>query len=319
MPKRSERILLYRGEEFNSNFYYFSGLDLDHSFYLSNPKTLFVPRLNYTLAKKLFKGKVISYADQAVELKKGLSEKKLCADFRSLPASVYRKISRFCRLSDASEWFLKTRSKKSAGEVSLIKKASAITKKLFDELDFSKLKTENQVSSFLFSRTYDLGCEPAFTPIVASGANSRFPHYQSGKNAKLKSLVLVDYGVKYKNYRSDFTRVFFLDRNKEAEKNYETLKSIFHVIADAYPQFRTGKDLAKFAEKQYAKHRFPLPPHSWGHGIGLDVHEFPRLSKKYSDSLFGATVAIEPSVYFSKYGLRFENTCYFDGKKLRVF
>ena len=58
--------------------------------------------------------------------------------------------------------------------------------------------------------------------------------------------------------------------------------------------------------------------HSIGHGIGLSVHEFPRLSKKYKDKIAGTTFTIEPAFYLRRYGMRFEDMVYFDGKKARI-
>lgn len=315
-------MLLYRGEHPDANSQYYSGVDIDHAFFLSNPKILFVPRLNYTLAKELFHGKVIAYTDIYAELKKIVRGCKLIVDMRSLPASYYKKISGFAKLTDGSSKFLEERMIKKNEEVEKVRIAVRFTKKIFSEAE-AKLKknifkTENDVRKFLLMRTMELGLEPAFDPIIASGSNSRFPHYQPGNNAKLRNMVLVDYGVKYKNYRSDLTRCFFLRPGSDSERKYSELKQIFREIIAAFPKFRDGKELAKFAEKAYSKRGFPVPPHSWGHGIGLDVHEFPRLSVKFKDKLKGATMALEPAVYFKDYGLRYEETIYFDGKKSKI-
>ncbi|MFA6531114.1 MAG: M24 family metallopeptidase [Candidatus Micrarchaeia archaeon] len=318
-------ILLFRGEHPDANSLYYIGVDIDHAFFLSSPRTLFVPRLNYSLAKKLFRrGKVVAYSDIYAELKKVVKGKKLLIDMRSLPASYYKKISGFAKLTDGSSKFLEERMIKRKEEVEKVRIAVRFTKKIFAEVetklgsDKHGFKTENDVRKFLLIRTMELGLEPAFDPIVASGSNSRFPHYQSGNNAKLRDMVLIDYGVKYKNYRSDLTRCFFLKRGLESERKYSELKQIFRKIMVAFPKFKNGKELAKFAEKAYAKRKFPVPPHSWGHGIGLDVHEFPRLSLKFKDKLKGATMALEPAVYFKDYGLRYEETIYFDGKKAKI-
>jgi Xaa-Pro aminopeptidase len=62
----------------------------------------------------------------------------------------------------------------------------------------------------------------------------------------------------------------------------------------------------------------PRMIHAIGHGVGLDIHEFPRLSVKYKDELKGSTFALEPAVYYNSYGARFEETVYYDGKKVRI-
>ena len=302
-------ILLYRGEHFDSNFFYSSGVDLDHSFFLSNPRVLFVPKLNFTLARRLFSGRVIAYSNVSEVLGKFIRKKQirmLGTDFRSLPVSAYKKLSKLARLKDYSEQFLLVRAKKRKNEISKIRKAVQFSKKIFSELEsrIHHMKTESDVRSFLLTRTLELGLEPAFEPITASGSNSRFPHYQSGNNAKLHDMVLVDYGVRYEHYCSDLTRCFFLKHGTKAEKTYLVMQEMFADIIDNFPDFVSGKGLAVFTEKLYAKHSLPLPPHSIGHGIGLDVHEYPRLSKRYKDLLVGTTMAIEPSAYFNSFEKR---------------
>lgn len=313
-------LLLYRGEHFDSNFFYSSGVDIDHSFFLSNPRVLFVPKLNFTLARRLFSGRVIAYSDISEVLEKFVKKKQIRTDFRSLPVSAYKKLSKLANLKDVSEELLCTRARKRADEISKIRKAVQFSKKIFSELEsrIHYMKTEGDVRAFLLTRTLELGLEPAFEPITASGSNSRFPHYQSGNNARLRDMVLVDYGVRYEHYCSDLTRCFFLKRGTKAEKTYENLREMSADIMDELSNLTYGKDLAEFSEKLYKKYGLPLPPHSIGHGLGLDVHEFPRLSKKYKDQLKGAAMAIEPSAYFKDYGVRYEETIHLASKKARV-
>jgi Xaa-Pro aminopeptidase len=310
-------ILLYRGEHFDANFFYYSHVDIDHSFFLSRPKTLFVPKLNQTLAEEIFAGKVLPYSNVNELLKLRVFKKTLWVDERSLPASLYKKLSRRISLKNVSDELLKQRARKRKDELNFISKAVRITKKIFSELDFSTFRKENEIRNYLLIRTLELGLEPAFEPIVATGSASRFPHYRAG-NRPLRDIVLIDYGVRYKNYCADLTRCFFLKKRTEEEKNYEKLKEMFYEIIDFLPQCKYGNELAAFIDKLYSKYELPLPPHSIGHGIGLEVHEFPRLSKKYADSIVGATMSIEPSAYFRNYGIRFEETIYFDGRRVKI-
>ena len=118
-------------------------------------------------------------------------------------------------------------------------------------------------------------------------------------------------------YNSDITRCFLLSR--EQGKTYNKLKRISASIIDQLPNLETGGELAKLTRALYKKEGLVHPPHSIGHGIGLEVHEKPSFFLKSKDSLVGATFAIEPSVYFKgEYGLRHENVVYFDGKKATV-
>ncbi|MBI2079889.1 aminopeptidase P family protein [Candidatus Micrarchaeota archaeon] len=311
--------LFYRGESFNPNFYYFSGTDVDHSFLLvdSNKKTLLVPEMNYELAKKEFDGPVVVYSNWFNDLKNLIKNRKVSIDENSISINLYRKLKRITKLEEAGEYFLKIRAKKSKIEVAKIKKAVSLTKTLLNELDFSKLKTELEVKKYLLMRTLELDLEPAFRPIVSTNPNSRFPHYES-KNVKLNDMVLVDYGLKYENYCADLTRCFFLKKGSKAEKNYRILKQIFYEIIDELPNFSTGRELAELQEKLFSKYKLPKPVHSLGHGVGLEVHEYPKLGAKSKDELNGAVLAIEPGAYFKDYGIRFEETIHFDGRKVSI-
>src|SRR3989338_6198246 len=311
-------LLLYRGEEFNSNFFYLSQIDIDHSFLLlkEGKKTLFVPQLNEKIAREKFKGKVVVYK-QLEDLAKYLKSKKTYFDARSTSVSLFKYLSKFTKLVDYSDKLSSLRIPKSSDEVSKIKKAVLITKKLFDSLDFSKFRTENDVRAFLLAKTYEKGISPAFEPIVATGRNSSFPHHHTS-NKKLLDYVLIDYGVKYEKYNADLTRCFFLKKDEKKEQAYSKLKSIFFDIIDEFPDFSKASELASFSNSLFSKYKLPEQIHSIGHGLGLDVHEAPRLSLKSKDPLKKSVLAIEPGVYYKDFGARFEENIYFDGKKARI-
>ena len=307
-------ILLYRGNEFNTNFYYYSGIDIDHAFLVLPKKIILVPKMNQKLAKKIFKGKVISYSNYSEELKKILG-KKTEIDGASLPTRVYLRLKKITKMGDSTERFFEERSKKKPQEISNIRRAVKETKEIIESVDFKKYKTEMDVKKYLLQETFERGLEPAFEPIVASGVNTSHPHHSSGKK-KLKGPMMIDYGVKYNHYCGDITRCFML--KGKAKDEYEKLQQVNSEIVDELCNLRNGKEVSLFAEKTVKKYGFPKMIHSIGHGIGLDVHEFPRLNRKYKDGIKGTSFAIEPGVYGSKYGLRYEETIYFDGKKGRI-
>jgi len=312
-------LLLYSGESFNPNFYYYAGIDIDHSFLVAGPrkKILFVSRLNESLAKASFKGRVVVYHDPYKELSKYIKNKTVLADLNSISARMAQRLRRVCRLKDHTVALLEQRAKKKKTEVSNMAKAASHTKRILALLDFKTAKTELGLKKQILVATAELGLEPAFEPIVSTDRNTSYPHYRAG-NKKLGSLVLVDYGVRYRHYCSDLTRCFILDGDREKKARYEKLKNICHSIADALPDMETGKEVAEQAERLMKKAGHPPMIHSIGHGIGLAVHEFPRLSKKYNDRIGGATFTLEPAIYLRQFGLRFEEMVYFDGKKARI-
>jgi len=312
-------LLLFRGEGFDANFYYHSGVDIDHAFLLSDGrrKTLLVPRMNAALAKATFRGKVVVYEDAAKELAKMLRGRKARYDAVSMSARMLGRIRRFCRPIDYSGELRKMRLVKKADEVAKLAKAAKCTREILESLDFKKAKTELDLKKQLLISTLEMGLEPAFEPIVASDRNSAFPHSQPGKK-RIGSFVLVDYGVKCGHYCSDLTRCFILDGDRRKKEQYERLRDICWFLADALPDLGKGKEVAKLAEDLMEKAGFPKMIHSIGHGVGLEVHEHPSLGMKSDESLSGATIALEPAFYLGRYGMRYEETVYCDRKKARI-
>ncbi len=317
-------ILLYRGEEFNSNFYYHAGVDIDHSLLLvdGKKKILFTSIMNERIAKATFNGKVVIYQNAlealAKYVKKGKVKRKVDFDGASMSAALAARIGKICKLEDKSVELFEMRRKKTSDEVNKTKKAVELTKQIFDNIDFKKAKTEIDLEKQIKHATIELGLVAAFDPIVSTDKNTSYPHYRAQKK-KLGSLVLIDYGVKYDHYCADLTRCFILDKDKKKLEQYETLQSICYEIVDSLPNLRTGKDVAQLSAKLIEKAKFPKLIHSIGHGVGLDVHEFPRLGMKSKDKISGSILAIEPAFYLKQYGMRFEETVYFDGKKSRIF
>lgn len=313
------KLLLYRGESFDPNFFYHSGVDIDHAFYLkSGSEYLFVPKLNEAYANKHFRGKVITYQDPFFEISKYSKPRRslMHCDFSSISAAMAGRLSGISRISDYSKQLAKMRMRKKPDEISSIRKAARMTREIFASLDFSKAKTELDLEKQIRLMTAEMGLEPAFPPIVATDSSTAFPHYYAGKK-KLGSLVMVDYGVRCRHYCSDLTRCFILDGDRKKKQEYEKLQGLFHSIIDKIPEQETGGQLARVSASLVEKAGFPKMIHSIGHGVGLEVHELPRLSTKSKEPIAGSVLAIEPAFYKS-YGMRFEETVYYDGKKVRI-
>ena len=313
--------LIYRGEDFNANFFYQAGMDIDHSFLLvgREQRALLVPEMNREYAESLFSGDVLSYGKKPLDSISKLLKKSetLGLDFRSLPASIYAGLSRkYKKIKDISGELAEERSIKGKKEVSIIRKAAKLSRRIIEAAGDYPEPTEQETAKELLLSTYSADAEPAFKPIVSSEANTSYPHY-TPTFAKTSSPLLIDYGVKLDHYNSDLTRCFFL--SGEQRKIYNKLRRISAGIIDQLPELETGGELAKLAKILYRKEGLEHPPHSIGHGIGLEVHEKPSLSASSKDSLAGATFALEPAVYFpGKYGLRYENVVHFDGNRAKI-
>ncbi len=292
---------------YSKNFYYFTGFEIDNSFLLSldGERYLFTTKLNKYRAEQYFNNVIVDLKDfnNLMKGKNVLIDGEItCYDRRKFKAKFYY-----------NNIFYKIRSKKFDYEVKRIKRAVKITKKIFSFNPFD-FRTELEIYNYLLSETYEMGFEPAFMPIVTADSSTKFPHY-TPRNKKIKKFVLIDYGVKYKGYVSDLTRMFFYRENSAEKEMYNEMKNIFNDIISNFDSFKIGKDIANFYSSIYKEKNWQIL-HAIGHGIGLEVHEYPRLNMKSKDSLFRTTMAIEPGYYNNKFGVRFEENIFYDGKKV---
>ena len=165
----------------------------------------------------------------------------------------------------------------------------------------------------------------AFDPIVAVDVNSSVAHYNTkdGTGAvKDGSIALIDFGVKYKNYLSDITRMVFVGHPSDEDKN------VYKVLADAQQktvkkimELETLKEVDDFNRKLITDRRLPSYPHSTGHGVGLEIHEYPKVSFNSSDrKIENQIFTVDPGVYLpGKYGMRIEDTVVIEkGLKARL-
>ena len=207
----------------------------------------------------------------------------------------------------------KMRLTKDKSEIHALKKSQQIngeTLKRIKKLCKPGL-TELEIAWKIKTIGHDLGTEDiSFEPIVAFGPSSSSPHHQNG-NRKLKKrdIVLIDMGMKYKGYCSDMTRTFFLGKPTTQQEN------VYQKVLDAQlagiAQIKAGAKAAsvdKAARKSMGEDEKYFG-HSFGHGIGLDVHESPNLSSKSKDILKeNMIVTAEPGIYLpGKFGVRIED------------
>ena len=204
---------------------------------------------------------------------------------------------------------------KTTEELEKIKKAAQITIEAFKFIeDFISLgKKETEVAAELerFIR-YRGARSSAFDIIVASGPNSSFPHHlTSQRKIKNNEPVLIDMGVEYKGYKSDLTRVFFLGKiDATVSKVYAIVREAQHrAIAKIKPAVQINE--IDTAARQYItkKGYGGFFGHNLGHGIGLEVHEEPRISGKENSKLkTGMVFTVEPGIYLpGKFGIRIED------------
>jgi Xaa-Pro aminopeptidase len=172
--------------------------------------------------------------------------------------------------------------------------------------------TERQVALAAETRIRELGGEPAFPTIVAAGENGALPHAEpSDREIRAGDLVVWDMGAKLDGYCSDCTRTLAAgDPGTDARDVYEIVLRAQAAGLDAVGPGVSGQD-ADAAARQViseAGHGDHFG-HGLGHGVGLEVHEAPRLGQRSEDVLApGDVVTVEPGVYVpGRFGVRIED------------
>ena len=166
---------------------------------------------------------------------------------------------------------------------------------------------ERELANRLETAMRDLGAEgPAFDTIVAAGPNAAMAHHQPGDHAIAEGEpVIVDLGARLKGYCSDITRTFVAG---EAD---ETFQRIYGLVLEAQRAAEAGLRAGMSGRDADALARDPIAAaghgkdfgHGTGHGVGLEIHEAPRLSVRSDDTLAsGMITSVEPGVYLPGWG-----------------
>lgn len=224
------------------------------------------------------------------------------------------------------------RSTKTKEEIRLIYKACQIGDKVFEEV-IKKIKaglSEREISQEIKLLALKFGADDlSFNSIVAFNENSAVPHHQIS-DQKLKSkngqIILMDFGMKVDGYCSDMTRTVFLGKpTGQQKKIYQAVLKSQRLAVDHVKKFLSNKKTAKAFEVDKISRAYievvgyESIPHSVGHGIGLEVHEYPHIGPGVeSDLTEGMVFSIEPGIYKPKVGgVRIEDLYVIEGNKLR--
>jgi Xaa-Pro aminopeptidase len=203
---------------------------------------------------------------------------------------------------------------KDAGELAAIAAASELANEVWRwsiERGLSD-RSERDVARAAEARIRELGGDPSFPAIVAAGPNGALPHAEPGEREIGRGeLVVFDMGAKLDGYCSDGTRTYATgDLGEEAGTVYEVVLAAQLAALEAIEAGVSGEAVDAVARKLIddAGHgdRFG---HGLGHGVGLEVHEGPRLSLRSDDVLApNEVVTVEPGVYLpGNLGVRIED------------
>jgi len=251
--------------------------------------------------------------------------KRLVIDPLNWDFESYKRLSLIVKLKNVKNFSFKKREIKTFEELEIIKKAAqlgAVSFKKFAE----KIETsiDEYELSFRFKEvlTNRGRRELSFEPIVAINENAAKPHATlTDKTAKKNDLLLLDAGIKYKRYCSDRTRSVNINDevNMSKKQKFKDAKKqkIYDLVLKAQEKalksVRVGMkacELDKIARDVIEKEGFGRYfVHSLGHGVGLDIHEFPFINSKNDTVLKeGMVFTIEPGIYLpGEFGVRIED------------
>jgi Xaa-Pro aminopeptidase len=173
-------------------------------------------------------------------------------------------------------------------------------------------RTERDVARATEARIRELGAEPSFPPIVAAGENGALPHAEPGeREIGGGELVVFDMGAQLDGYCSDGTRTFATgEPGDEAREVYDLVLAAQLAGLAALRPGATGKEVDAVAREMIteAGHGDHFG-HGLGHGVGLEIHEGPRLATTSEDELReGNAVTVEPGIYLpGRFGVRIED------------
>lgn len=205
---------------------------------------------------------------------------------------------------------------KDDAEIQTLKKAFAISDKVFMKM-LGIIKpglTELEISAEISYLHKKLGAEnDAFDVIVASGVRGSLPH-GTATNKKIRNgeFVTLDFGCIVDGYHSDMTRTICVGKpTAEMKKVYSVVFDAQKKACNAVRSGMSAKKIDGIARKHISSQGFgKYFGHSLGHGVGLEIHELPRVAPKSKEILSdGNVITIEPGIYIpKKFGIRIEDT-----------
>ena len=220
-----------------------------------------------------------------------------------------RKLAKGVRLKPTSGLAADLRLRKDSGEIQKLRRGARINAEaLGDAVNAIRPgRTESEIALDLEATMRRRGASgPAFDTIVASGPRSALPHgVASSRKIKKGDLVTIDFGAVVSGYHADTTRVFSLGKpSPRGEKIYHiVLEAQMAAVEAVRPGVSCGH-VDKAARDIIKRYGYgDAFGHGTGHGLGLDIHEAPRLGPGVKEELKpGMVVTVEPGIYLHGWG-----------------
>ena len=211
----------------------------------------------------------------------------------------------------------KLREIKDEDELSRIERACDITCQAFEYICgfIAPGRTEREVQMALDYKMLQLGAQRlAFSTIVAAGPNGSLPHAVPGdREIEMGDMVTMDFGAKVDGYCADMTRTVAVGQPSDKMRRiYDIVLQAQETAQAAVAPGKNCCDIDAIARDIITGDGYgECFGHSLGHGVGIDIHEEPRLSTRSEQVLAtGHIVTVEPGIYVPGLGgVRIENTC----------
>ena len=336
MMNNLQKLLKEKGNDYAAliispeNRKYFTGFDSSDGFLLVSPaRAVFITDGRYIeAAEKQITACEVKLLGKTYPQISGILEemgcKHLLVEATRMTVSTYNALKGVLKkISIATDNTLDTiinsiRAVKTENEVEQIIKAQRIAEDAFNHiLDFIKVGvTEKEVALELDFYMLSHGGEAlSFETIVVSGANSSMPHgVPSDKKIENGDFVTMDFGTVVGGYHSDMTRTiavgYATDEMKEVYNTVLNAQNNCLKNLHAGISCKEGDELARGVIKSAGYGEYFT--HSTGHGVGVEIHEFPNLSPITDGELHaGNVVTVEPGIYMpDKFGVRIEDMAY---------
>lgn len=229
-------------------------------------------------------------------------------------------------LDPVAGWVENQRVIKSPAEIAAIRRSVELNSRAFEQVT-KRVRPEMRESDLAAELDYRVrrqGAEgPAFETIVAAGPRTALPHARpTAARLPAHGMVLVDMGAMLDGYASDMTRMLFLGNPAPRLKRmYAAVLEAQLAAIDAVRPGAKAQTIDRAARRVLARHHLERAfVHSTGHGLGLEIHEPPRVGRREKTTLeTGMAITIEPGVYLEGIGgVRIEDTVVVTGNGCAV-
>ncbi|MBQ8658307.1 MAG: aminopeptidase P family protein [Clostridia bacterium] len=313
---------------------YITGFVAENGFAVvdENGTTLYTDKRYIEAAEKIVQGTDVTAVlyKQDDSLKRLAQYKSVGVSFDQTSHSEYVTFEKAgVKLENIDGVFSNVMSVKEAWEREKIARACEIAEDAFLKIlpEIKEGITESELAALLEYNMKILGASgTSFDTIVAFGAHASVPHYETGRTKlRFGDEILIDFGCKVDGYCSDITRTFLFGddhKHEEFKKAYAAVLTAHNLVKERLQTGMTGVQADAIA-RDYLKDQGygELFTHSLGHGIGLNIHEFPSVSPKGQNVLKdGMVFSDEPGVYAAgEFGIRIEDTVTLENGRVKSF